>query len=48
MANKKDKEQILFLGLSMASKQTDQKSHYNVFLGREANRCFKKNVSDNG
>lgn len=39
-ANTKDKEQRRFLGVSKASRQIDQMSHYNIFLGREANRGF--------
>jgi len=48
MANMKDKEQRRFLGKSKASKQTDQMFHYNVCLGREANRSVTKSCSDNG
>lgn len=48
MANMKDKEQRHFLGMSKASKQTDQMSHYSVFLGREANKSFTKSCWGKG
>lgn len=47
-ANTKDKEPRRFLGVSKASRQIDRMSHYNVLLGREANRGFTQNCSDNG
>lgn len=47
-ANTKDKEQRRFLGVSTASKQTDQMSHCNVLLGREANESVTKSCPGNG
>lgn len=48
MASMKDKEQRHFLGVSKASKQTDQRSHCSVLLGREANKSFTKTCPGNG
>lgn len=48
MASMKDKEQRHFLGVNKASRQTDQMSHCNVLLGREANISFIKSCPDNG
>lgn len=48
MANMKDKEPRHFLGVSKASKQTDQMSHCNGLLGRKANKSFTKSCSGHG